>query len=353
MDLLIGFWNGVKPIIPATLMTVGVVGFLVVAHRLLERRQARSGHPGFVNQLSMLGLTLAGLIAVIMVLPINDTTRGQLLSLLGILLTAAIALSSTTIVGNAMAGVMIRAVRNFRSGDYLRVGEHFGRVSERGLFHTEIQTETRELTTLPNLYLVSHPVTVIRSSGTIVSTTLSLGYDVDRHEIEANLITAAGSVGLEEPFVHIMELGDFSVTYRISGLLTDIDRLLTVQARLRSACVDTLHGAGIEIVSPNFMNTRAYPEDRQFITRPKQAAAAKDEGPPPEDVVFDKAQAVSRAEQERAELTAEMEKAHAKLKEAKDDAEAKERAAKRVSELEEQAKELDARIAGREPEREH
>ncbi len=352
MDLLIGFWNGVKPIIPATLMTVGVVGFLVVAHRLLERRQARSGHPGFVNQLSMLGLTLAGLIAVIMVLPINDTTRGQLLSLLGILLTAAIALSSTTIVGNAMAGVMIRAVRNFRSGDYLRVGDHFGRVSERGLFHTEIQTETRELTTLPNLYLVSHPVTVIRTSGTIVSATISLGYDIERHQIEKSLIAAAGSVDLEESFVHIMELGDFSVTYRVSGLLTDVDRLLTVRARLRGACVDALHGAGIEIVSPTFMNTRAYPEDRQFISRAKPAEAEEGEGTAPEEVVFDKAHEVARLEEERAALGSEIESARAKLKEAKDDAEAKDRAATALAELEERAKELDARISGQDPERE-
>ena len=64
----------------------------------------------------------------------------------------------------------LRAVRNFRMGDFIRVAEHFGRVSERGLFHTEIQTENRDLTTLPNLFLVTHPVTTIRTSGTIVST---------------------------------------------------------------------------------------------------------------------------------------------------------------------------------------
>ena len=44
-------------------------------------------------------------------------------------------------IGNVMAGLMLRAVRNFRTGDFVRVEKHFGRVTERGLLHTEIQTE--------------------------------------------------------------------------------------------------------------------------------------------------------------------------------------------------------------------
>ncbi len=350
MDLS-GFWDGAWPIIRSIAVTAGVVVFLVAARRLLDHRQARTGHPGMMSHLIMLGLSLLGLIAIILVLPIGGTMQGNLLQFFGILLTAAIALSSTTVLGNAMAGVMIRAVRNFNTGDYLRVGDHFGRVSERGLFHTEIQTETRELTTLPNLYLVSHPVTVVRSSGTIVSATVSLGYDIDRHEIEESLLAAAEAAGLEEPFVHVMELGDFSVTYRTSGLLTEVDRLLTTRARLLGACVDALHGAGIEIVSPTFMNTRAYPEDRRFIVQPTKAGDEEGEGAAPEEVVFDKAQEVARLEEERSALSSEIEATRAKLKEGKDDAEAKERAATLLAGLEARAKELDARIAGRPPER--
>jgi len=97
----------------------------------------------------------------------------ELLAVVGLLFSATMALSSTTFLGNAMAGVMIRAVRNFRIGDFIRCDQHFGRVTERGLFHTEIQTEDRELTTLPNLYLVTHPVTTVRASGTVISATVA------------------------------------------------------------------------------------------------------------------------------------------------------------------------------------
>ena len=103
------------------------------------------------------------LIVVALALPISEAARGQLLGLLGLLATEAIALSSTTFLGNAMAGIMLRAIGSFRAGDFVRVGEYFGRVSDKSILHTEIQTEDRDLTTLPNLYLITHPLTVVRT----------------------------------------------------------------------------------------------------------------------------------------------------------------------------------------------
>ena len=44
-------------------------------------------------------------------------------------------LSSTTFIGNIMAGLMLRVVRSFRPGDFVHVGDYFGRVSEQSLFH--------------------------------------------------------------------------------------------------------------------------------------------------------------------------------------------------------------------------
>ena len=157
---------------------------------------------------------------VILTLPVSETTIGQLLGLIGILLSAVIALSAMTFVGNIMAGLMLRAIKNFRPGDFVRVGDHFGRISERGLFHIEIQTEDRDLTTLPNQYLVTNPVKVIRSSGTLVTADVSLGYDVSRVVVERVLLEAATDAELKEPFVYVIGLGDFSVAYRIAGLLT-------------------------------------------------------------------------------------------------------------------------------------
>jgi small-conductance mechanosensitive channel len=165
MDLLREIASSALDLVPAAVAVAAVAITLFVVHRLLERTRGPAEFSSFRNQLIMLGLTLVGGLLVILVLPIGEATRGQLLSLIGILFSAAIALSSTTLLGNALAGLMLRVMRNFRMGDFIQVGEHFGRVSDRGLFHTEIQTQYRELTTLPNLYVVTHPVTASVAPG--------------------------------------------------------------------------------------------------------------------------------------------------------------------------------------------
>jgi small-conductance mechanosensitive channel len=108
--------------------------------------------------------------------------------------------------------------------------------------------------------------------------------------VEQALTRAAEDAGLEEPFVHVLELNDFSVSYRVAGLLTDVKSLLSTRSRLRSLMLDRLHEAGIEIVSPTFMNQRAITPEKCFIPEAAPASTVQTEPEvPPEAVVFDKA----------------------------------------------------------------
>ncbi len=279
---------------PTVTLAVLVVT-LILIHLFLQRQFREKPEKMLSQQLIMSGLTCVAAVAFIISLPVSDAVRGQILALVGIVLSAAIALSSTTFLGNAIAGIMLRAVRSFRVGDFIHINEHFGRVSARGLFHIEIQTVDRDLTTLPNLYIATNPVKVIRTSGTIISEQLSLGYDIPRTRIEELLIDAAKQTGLEEPFVHVKELGDFSVVYRISGLLTDVGQILSSHSKLNEKIMDNLHKASVEIVSPTFMNTRAA-ADKRFIPEPEKEQRDEKPETKPEDIVFDKAQQAEELE---------------------------------------------------------
>ena len=214
----------------------------------------------FLFQLLMLCLTLVTIVGIIIALPLSDALRGQLLTLLGILLSAAIAFASTTFIGNILAGVMLRVIKNIKLGDYITVDNITGRATEMNLLHVEVQTEQSDLVTIPNIHMVTYPVKVVRSSGTIVSIDISLGYDISRQQISKQLCLASEDAGLTDGFVQIRNLGDFSVTYRIAGHLQDTSNLLSVRANLHNAVLDRLHADNIEIVSPSFMNTRAIKE---------------------------------------------------------------------------------------------
>ncbi len=291
----------------ATLLTA--VLLLWLANWFLLKRTELGSEARLPRQLVMLGLTLLAVLAMVLVLPVSDATRGQVLSLLGLLLTGVIALSSTTFVANAMAGLMLRIVKSFRPGDFIHVGDQFGRVTERGLLHTEIQTEDRDLSTLPNLHLITHPVTVVHGSGTIISATLSLGYDVPHQRAETLLKQAAEQAGLGDAFVLVTELNDFSVSYRVAGFLPEVTQLLTAKSNLRRAVLDSLHGAGIEIMSPNYMNQRQLAPETQVIPPAQPVAPAAAAAPSPEAIIFDKAEeaaVVQQLEEERLALLQEL-----------------------------------------------
>ncbi|MEO0493413.1 MAG: mechanosensitive ion channel family protein [Actinomycetota bacterium] len=274
----------------AIVLVAGVLGWLAL-RRLIDRSARRdpSANVELRRQVATIIVAFTVVIAAVITLPISEGTRGQILALLGIVLSAAVALSATTLLGNLLAGLMLRSIRGFKAGDFIRVDGYVGRVSTRGLFHTEIQTEERDLMTIPNIILATTPVTTARASGTILSTQVGLGYDVPRVDVERALLAATETAGLEQGFVQVVELGDFAVVYRCAGLLTDVKLIVSMRSKLNAAVLDHCHQAGIEIVSPSFMNQRQV-NDQTFIPqrRFRPAVDPADEVLP-ESIVFDRA----------------------------------------------------------------
>ncbi len=291
--------------LPVILTAIGLILALWFLNWLLLKRYKTIGTQASIpRQLILFLLTALSIIIVIVMIPMSDSTRGQIITLVGVVSTGVIALASTTFVANVMAGLMLSVVKSFMPGDFIRVGEQFGRVTERGLFHTEIQTEDRDLTTLPNLHLATNPVTVVHRAGTIISAELSLGYDVPRTRVEELLIKAAQQAGLLEPFVLVQSLDDYSIVYRVSGFLTELESLIASRSNLKKKVLDVLHANNIEIVSPSFMYQRQLPKWESVI--PEQSAGQSRQGTTqenvPEEIIFDKANVAARKEDVRVQI---------------------------------------------------
>ncbi len=283
-----------------TAIALAVVYYL--AKTVLDRQARGKSDWSLIRSVVLFGIMLVGIIAIILSFPMSNSLRGQITSLLGIVISAVLALSSATFIGNGLAGIMLRSINSFRPGDFITVNEHFGRVTERGLFHTEIQTENRDLTTIPNLYLTTNAVKVTRSTGSFVSGVCSLGYDVNRQKIEKALLEAAAKAKLKDAFVRITELGDFSVVYKVYGLVEDIKTMLTAQSRLHAMMLDALHEVGIEIVSPNFMNQRQVGDTVFIPAKPKKHEEVQ-QTDAPESKIFDKAEEAESLEKRKEKLS--------------------------------------------------
>lgn len=294
-----------------------------IAFWLIRRTWSNQSDDRLSRQVALILATVVAIIIVLLVLPFDDDTQAQLISLFGLVLTAVVALASTNFAANAMSGLMLKAVGSFRAGDFLRIDEHFGRVTEKSLLHTEIQTEDRDLVTLPNLYLISHPYRVVRSSGTLISCDVSLGYDVHRRRVTKLLLEAGEAAELKDSFVQVTALGDFSINYRVSGFLADVESLVSTRTTLHVKVIDALHQGGVEIVSPNFMNQRPVPTDHPVMPARYYGGEGDEDDHmgSAEKLMFDKAELASRLEKlhyQRGELAKELESLKERAAEATD-----------------------------------
>jgi len=82
---------------------------------LLGRRPELGNERKFPIQILMLALTIIAVLAVIMTLPIHESSRNQIMGLIGILLSGIIAFSSTNIIANLMSGFLLRITKPFQT----------------------------------------------------------------------------------------------------------------------------------------------------------------------------------------------------------------------------------------------
>lgn len=322
------------PITYTILTTVFFILLYYAVKFILSRQVKGNTDTSLIRSIILFLIVLTGIISVILAVPMSPEIKKEVTNIIGIVISAVLALSSATFIGNALAGIMLKLVKNFKPGDFILVNDIYGRVTEMGLFHTEVQTENRDLTTLPNMFLASNPVKVTRSSGTFIFSEVSLGYDVDRHKIEKALIKAATAAALKDPFVLITSLGDFTIVYKVQGLLENVKTIISSKSKLNAMVVDELHKVGIEIVSPRFVNQRQVNETVFIPKLVKQSDMAKeDNSAKAENKIFDKAneaEGIESRKQYLQSIDAKLAKLNEELK-AAEDPEAKEVIQKKIA----------------------
>jgi small-conductance mechanosensitive channel len=281
----------INQLIPGIISLLVTLSLILIFNYLFHKKNLFS-RERIIQQIIYISILAIGLLLTIFTLPINVEDKNLVLTFVSIVIGAIITFSSTTFVANAMAGIMLRLINPFRVGDFIKTDGTFGRVTEIYFLHTQVQSIDRDLITIPNLTLVSKPLKTIRSSGTIITTGVSLGYNIPRKDIEKSLLQAAETTGLENPFVHVEKLGDFSISYKVGGLLKDIDRIITARSDFKKNVIDKLHNSDIEIVSPTYMNQRVFSEDYVCMPPKEDTGKIPKEKEPEihtEDIIFDKA----------------------------------------------------------------
>lgn len=199
---------------------------------------------------------------------------------LSVLVGLMISLGASSVVGQAAAGLILTYTRTLRPGEFVRIGDYEGTVTELGMFTTRIRTGLGEVLTLPNS-LITSSVTknysrAVQGEGYVVDTTVTIGYDTPWRQVEAMLLEAArrtdGVLAQPEPQVFQTALSDFYPEYRL------VAQALPSEPRPRALLLSVLHGHiqdvfneyGVQIMSPHYL---ADPQQQKSVPREQWYAA--------------------------------------------------------------------------------
>jgi small-conductance mechanosensitive channel len=291
LELVDYLLQGVVGAIPGLGVAVAIFfiarGITAFARRIL-RRMATPGTFSWLNhetlqptqRLTSLAIWLFALAMAYPYLPGAGTDAFKGLS---VLIGLMISLGASSVVGQAAAGLILTYTRTLRPGEFVRIGEYEGTVTELGMFTTRIRTGLGEVLTLPNS-MITATVTknysrTVQGPGYVVDTVVTIGYDTPWRQVEAMLLEAARRTPgvLEEPPAQVFQtaLSDFYPEYRL------VAQAIPSQPRPRAVLLSMLHANiqdvfneyGVQIMSPHYLGDpseeKKVPRDKWF-TAPAQ-----------------------------------------------------------------------------------
>ena len=269
LDILVSLGRGAIASLPG-LLTVVIILFLTNGlHHLIKNvmRSVDTGRtviPGLHRDTlpatrRIIGVLVwaFGIAVAYPYLPLADSDAFKGLSVMfGFMLT----LGSAGIVNQVMSGLVLIYARALKAGDFVSVGDVSGVVREMNVLSTKIINMRNEEVTLPNALLVGAPIknytSTVESNGAMISTQVTIGYDVPWRKVHALLLGAARATPdvrkQPEPFVAQRALSDFYVEYELFAYIDKPLERIMIMSALHGAIQDAFNEAGLQIMSPHF-----------------------------------------------------------------------------------------------------
>jgi small-conductance mechanosensitive channel len=226
---------------------------------------------------------LLWLFAIVVAYPYLPGSGSDAFKGVSVFVGLVVSLGSSGIVNQMMSGLTLTYSRAVRLGDYVRIGEVEGTVTQLGALSTKVRTPRGEEVTIPNGVVVEQVTTnysrLAATEGVYVPTTVTIGYDTPWRQIHALLLMAAGrTAGIRAepvPVVRQTALKDSYVEYTLLVCLEKPELRVSVLDALHANIQDTFSEYGVQIMSPNYEGDPEAPK----VVRPDQWYAAP-AGPP-------------------------------------------------------------------------
>jgi small-conductance mechanosensitive channel len=178
-----------------------------------------------------------------------------------VLLGVVVTLGSAGLITQAMSGLVVVYSRSLHRGDFVDINGVQGVVTEVAALAIKVIDVRNEEITIPNAVVVASPIRNYTRLGggerTLLTTKVSIGYDVPWRQVQALLIAAArktpGVRDLPEPYVYQRALSDFYVEYELFASLADPTQRVACLSELHARILDEFNEHGVQIMSPHFL----------------------------------------------------------------------------------------------------
>ena len=253
---------GLFTIIVILFMTRFVVRLIGSWFNAIERGRIappRWLHPETAQPTRRLLTAFAWLFAIVVVYPYVPGSQTDAFKGVSVLLGLMLTLGSSGLVTQIMSSFMITYSRALRVGDFVRVGDVEGTVTQLGMLSTKLKTVWSEEVTIPNALVISQTTTdysrTIDPGGVFTPTSISIGYDSPWRQVHSLLLMAAARTpGLRPdvpPLVLQTALEDFYVRYTLLVCLEHQPSRPFTMADLHANVQDLFNEYGVQIMSPH------------------------------------------------------------------------------------------------------
>jgi small-conductance mechanosensitive channel len=261
----------VLTVLAIVLVTRFAIRLVTFAFRTIE--EGRVSMPGVYPETAVptrrITVALLWIFALILSYEFLPGAKSDAFKGVSVFLGLVISLGSTGIMNQVMSGLMVTYSRAVRVGDFVRIGEVEGTVTQLGTLSTKIKTPRNEEVTLPNALVVAHAATNFSrhaSDGVLAPASVTIGYDVPWRQVHALLMMAAERTpGVRRPPAPVVlqtALGDFAVEYKVLVCLDQPHRRLLTLNALHANIQDAFNEYGVQIMSPAYESD---PNERKTV----------------------------------------------------------------------------------------
>jgi small-conductance mechanosensitive channel len=207
-------------------------------------------------------------LALAIVMPSLPGFKSPAFQGVSLVLSALLTLGAAGVVSNIIGGFIVVYTRSFQIGDLIKIGELTGIVLEKDVLVTRIRTPKNVVITIPNSTILGSNIinysTLSKdlgdTTGLILHTTVTLGYDIPWQKVHEVLIQAAQAtpqiLNNPSPFVLQTSLNDYHVSYELNAYTDTPERSPAIYSDLHRNIQNKCNEANIEIMSPSFLAMR-------------------------------------------------------------------------------------------------